>query len=146
MLIFSAIGMAGFFVLIVAWLYGDFGAIAVPEEESAGSGMVSELVKNSWLAAWAPDQGQSGEPGWFSTRVVAFAITVFGVTGAILCSLGASRLVSANLGAFTGYVAGVLFLRVVRFFWRREIRLELEREAQERAESEAQRPADEDPS
>jgi hypothetical protein len=102
MLIFSAIGMVGFLLLILSWLYGDFRA--------------------------APE---GAEPVWSSSRVVATFVTVFGSAGAIALSRGVNVLLSVVIGVFAGYAAGYAVLRWVRFVHRRDARLLAEQEARE---------------
>jgi membrane protein implicated in regulation of membrane protease activity len=99
MLVFAAIGMVGFFFLIVSALFG---------------GHADHEMDHS------VDHGHEAGPSWFSTRVIAMFLTGFGATGAIARVYDLNYPLSTALGVTTGVLVGAAGFQLIHFFMRQQ--------------------------
>lgn len=96
MLVFAAIGMVGFFFLIITALFGG--------DHDADHGFEG-----------GHDLGHEG-PSPFSLRIISLFLTGFGATGAIARSYGLGFPASSGLGVSTGLVLAFAGFKLIEFF------------------------------
>lgn len=102
MLVFAAIGMVGFFFLIITALFGG--------DHEADHGLEG-----------GHDLGHdAGGPSPFSLRIISLFLTGFGATGAMARSYGLGYPLSSAAGVATGVVVGFAGFKLIEFFMQQQ--------------------------